>query len=282
MAKQPFDSLIGDALTCAENAVLAKGQTYINTAALFDGVLRTFARKQECAKLSADVKKIFGKYGINSQVFNNAYCEIFPVSESLPRTVDVMLEEDATNALDSVVLKAQQEQSVQSIDSLLAQLFSNKTYKLFLVFTRISDTMGETYQSAVDAGVEEKDLPPVGFDVNLLYADMISLLTKSSVKEVKSLETDEMKKYLTNINKYVESKSDFKLVGMKNELTALEIALAGRTKKSAVLTGKAGTGKTSLVYELANRINKNDVPELLKGTIIYELHMDALVAGEKY
>ena len=285
MAKvSPIDDNIKNVYQYASNAALKKGQSYINTAGIFDGVQRLFALKPEFKEISAKVKEILGKYSINSEIFNEAYADIFPVGEELPRTVETEIEDDAMNVLDALKVKAQTERRVQTAEDLLLQLFTNKAYKLFLVFSRVSDKMKEAYDAAVEAQVSEAELPPTAFDVNLFYADMRKLLARTTVKEIQSLETDEMQKYLTNLNKYVASRSDLKLVGMEREILGLEVALAGRTKKSAVLVGKPGTGKTSLVYELANRINNNDesLPEMLRGTIIYELHMDAIVAGSQF
>jgi len=285
MAKvNPLNDDIINVIQYASNAALKKGQTFVNTALLFDGIQRLFALKPEFKDLSAKLKTILGQYNIDSGKFNNAYGDLYPMSEELPKTVDTELEDDALNVYETLKIKAMTEKRQQTAEDLLLQLFVNNSYKLYLVFSRISDNMKSEYEAAVDANVAEEDLPPVGFDVNLFYADMRKLLAKVTVKEIQSLETDEMQKYLTNINKFVASRKDLKFVGMNREITALEVALAGRTKKSAVLVGPAGTGKTSLVWELANRINNADpsIPELLRGTVIYELHMDALVAGSQF
>ena len=55
-----------------------------------------------------------------------------------------------------------------------------------------------------------------------------------------------------------------------------------RTKNNPVLVGEPGVGKTAVVEGLAQRIAKNEVPELLKDKQIYTLDLGALVAGSKY
>ncbi|HKA67168.1 MAG TPA: ATP-dependent Clp protease ATP-binding subunit, partial [Solirubrobacterales bacterium] len=55
-----------------------------------------------------------------------------------------------------------------------------------------------------------------------------------------------------------------------------------RTKNNPVLLGEPGVGKTAVVEGLAARINKGEVPELLKNKQIYTLDLAALVAGSKY
>ncbi len=48
-------------------------------------------------------------------------------------------------------------------------------------------------------------------------------------------------------------------------------------EKSAVLVGKPGIGKTAIVEGLAYRIQRNEVPEALKGYTIYRVNTTALV-----
>jgi ATP-dependent Clp protease ATP-binding subunit ClpA len=268
------------------NSALKSGRTSIGTAGLWDGVQRFFAIDSSSAgdhkysKLAADIKGVLGKYGINSDRFNKAVDMIVPGGDELPKNVRVSMDDDATDVFSVLQNQAQTQKRTMEFDDLIAQLFANKSYKLFMVFSTMSENMKADYDSAVEANAAEDQLPPTGFDVNIFYADMQKLLVKTTVREIKSLESDSMAKYLTNINKYVSTRKDLQFIGMDDYVKALEIDLAGRTKRSAVLVGPAGTGKTSAVYELAKRINSGEVNDGLKGSVIYELHMDALVAGK--
>ncbi len=79
--------------------------------------------------------------------------------------------------------------------------------------------------------------------------------------------------------------SDGKLdpvVGRETEIERVMQILSRRTKNNPVLIGEPGVGKTAVVEGLAQRISRNDVPELLKGKQIYTLDLAALVAGSKY
>ncbi len=51
-------------------------------------------------------------------------------------------------------------------------------------------------------------------------------------------------------------------------------------EKSAVLVGKPGIGKTAIVEGIAYRIQKNDVPDALKGYKIYRINTTALVGED--
>ena len=50
-------------------------------------------------------------------------------------------------------------------------------------------------------------------------------------------------------------------------------------KKSAVLVGKPGIGKTAIVEGLAYRIQRGEVPEALLGYTIYRINTTALLTN---
>ena len=70
-------------------------------------------------------------------------------------------------------------------------------------------------------------------------------------------------------------------VGRDKEIRDLELILIS-PKKSPVITGEAGVGKTALVEGLAYRLSRGDVPNLLKDRIIYKLTTTSLLGGAKY
>jgi len=58
--------------------------------------------------------------------------------------------------------------------------------------------------------------------------------------------------------------------------------LSRRTKNNPVLIGEAGVGKTAIIEGLAQKIAKNDVPEILSGKKVVALDLGALVAGTRF
>lgn len=81
----------------------------------------------------------------------------------------------------------------------------------------------------------------------------------------------------------VAAKSGFDpVIGRELETSRLIRILARRTKNNPVLTGEPGIGKTAIVELLAQRIIKGQVPEQLKGKIVYNLNMGALIAGTRF
>ncbi len=72
------------------------------------------------------------------------------------------------------------------------------------------------------------------------------------------------------------------VIGRDEEIRRVIRVLSRKTKNNPVLIGEPGVGKTAIVEGLAHRIVRGDVPEGLKGKIVYSLDMGALVAGAKY
>ncbi|NWF67265.1 MAG: AAA family ATPase, partial [Campylobacterales bacterium] len=58
--------------------------------------------------------------------------------------------------------------------------------------------------------------------------------------------------------------------------------LCRRKKNNPLLVGEAGVGKTAIAEGLALKIEANEIPEILKNSVIYSLDMGSLVAGTKY
>ncbi len=82
------------------------------------------------------------------------------------------------------------------------------------------------------------------------------------------------------LNKNVNLKE--KVVGREKEITLLLETLLRKNKNNPLLVGKAGTGKTAIVEELARRIEMQNVPKELLDKKIIMLEMSSLVAGTKY
>jgi len=72
------------------------------------------------------------------------------------------------------------------------------------------------------------------------------------------------------------------VIGRDEEVRRVLQVLSRRTKNNPVLIGEPGVGKTAIVEGLAQRIQKRDVPESLKGLRVMGLDMGALVAGTQY
>ena len=83
--------------------------------------------------------------------------------------------------------------------------------------------------------------------------------------------------YNMNLRKYITNPA----IGREQDLADLELILIS-PKKSPILIGEAGVGKTSIVEGLAYLMQKGDVPDLLGDKIIYKLTTTSLLSGTKY
>ncbi len=72
------------------------------------------------------------------------------------------------------------------------------------------------------------------------------------------------------------------VIGRKKEIDKIIQVLSRRTKNNPVLIGEPGVGKSAVVEGLAQAITANEVPDLLKGKIVFSLDLSSMVAGAKY
>jgi ATP-dependent Clp protease ATP-binding subunit ClpC len=72
------------------------------------------------------------------------------------------------------------------------------------------------------------------------------------------------------------------VIGRDNEILRLIQILSRRTKNNPVLIGEAGVGKTAIVEGLAQKIESNDVPEILSGKKVVALDLGAMIAGSRF
>lgn len=100
-------------------------------------------------------------------------------------------------------------------------------------------------------------------------------------EEAKSAER-ELEKYARNLNKKAADGRVDPLVGRDHEVERTIQILCRRHKNNPLLVGEAGVGKTAIVEGLAKKIVEQDVPDVLKDSVIYSLDMGALLAGTKY
>lgn len=88
------------------------------------------------------------------------------------------------------------------------------------------------------------------------------------------------KSFLENMN--LTCKKQNPLIGREAELERTVQILCRKDKNNVLHIGEPGVGKTALAYGLAQRIVKNQVPEPLKGAVLYALDLGGLLAGTQY
>ncbi len=72
------------------------------------------------------------------------------------------------------------------------------------------------------------------------------------------------------------------LIGRESEVLRTMQVLCRRRKNNPLYVGDAGVGKTALAEGLAWKIARNEVPDVLKESVVFALDMGGLVAGTKF
>ena len=126
-------------------------------------------------------------------------------------------------------------------------------------------------------------------DVVNYIAHGISKIAENNSKEtpVDENETDtktnkNLETYTINLNKLVSEGKIDPLIGRDLEVERVVQILCRRRKNNPLLVGEAGVGKTAIAEGLAKKIVDNEIPDVLKNTIIYSLDLGSLIAGTKY
>ncbi len=119
----------------------------------------------------------------------------------------------------------------------------------------------------------------------------ISKISEDNSEDVKRLSDEEpenknadhpLEKYATNLNEVARQGRIDPLIGRMDEIERTVQVLCRRRKNNPLLVGEAGVGKTAIAEGLAKKIVEEDIPDVLRDSVIYALDLGALVAGTKY
>ena len=91
-----------------------------------------------------------------------------------------------------------------------------------------------------------------------------------------------LKQFTVDLNEKARAGKVDPLIGRMPEVDRTVQILCRRSKNNPLYVGDPGVGKTAIAEGLARKIIEGDVPEVLKGAVIYALDMGALLAGTRY
>ncbi len=91
-----------------------------------------------------------------------------------------------------------------------------------------------------------------------------------------------LEQFATDLNAQAKKGFIDPLVGRAQELERVCQTLVRRRKNNPLLVGESGVGKTAIAEGLAKRVVEGEVPDAIKGSVVYSLDMGALLAGTKY
>jgi len=172
---------------------------------------------------------------------------------------DLMFSKEASKTLNeaAIIAKNMKDEYV-SIEHLFLAIFKSKS---------------KVAQILKDQGVTEKN-------ISLAIQE---LRKGTNVTSQNAEETyNSLNKYAKNLNELADSGKLDPVIGRDEEIRRILQILSRRTKNNPMLVGEPGVGKTAIAEGLAHRIVQGDIPENLKGKVIFSLDMGALIAGAKY
>ena len=94
--------------------------------------------------------------------------------------------------------------------------------------------------------------------------------------------SEALQAYCVNLNAKAKAGKIDPLIGRENELERTIQVLCRRQKNNPLFVGDPGVGKTAIAEGLARRIVLGEVPDVLKGAVIFSLDMGTLLAGTRY
>lgn len=98
----------------------------------------------------------------------------------------------------------------------------------------------------------------------------------------KSEDDFDLSKFGTDLTQKARDGKLDPVIGRGKETERVIQVLCRRTKNNPVLIGEPGVGKSAVIDGLAQRIVAGDVPDALRGKIVFSLDLTSLVAGTRY
>ena len=116
------------------------------------------------------------------------------------------------------------------------------------------------------------------------FADYVNSEVEEEVEaeEVNAQATKALKTFTTDLNAQVKKGKVDRVVGRKEELDQIALALGRRSKNNVLLVGDPGVGKTAIAEGLSWNIVNGQVPKFLEGYEVFNLDIGAMLAGSKY
>ncbi|MGL5712448.1 MAG: ATP-dependent Clp protease ATP-binding subunit [Paraclostridium sp.] len=204
--------------------------------------------------------------------------------EMLTRKI-IEIEGKGTDEGEDILLSPRSKQILE-----LATIFANKLKSTYIstehiLLAIIQEGEGVAarilYQSMVDETLLVQSLV-MQMGVNYDIEEEPKRKEVVPVKKKSKLNLPTLEKYGRNLSQYAVENKIEPLIGREKEVQRAIQILSRRTKNNPVLIGDPGVGKTAIAEGLAIKIEQGDVPEALKGRILYSLDIGGMLAGAKY
>src|SRR3954452_20486204 len=106
--------------------------------------------------------------------------------------------------------------------------------------------------------------------------------TEDKSEKTEGKKESALKQFTVDLNEKARAGKVDPLIGRMPEVDRTVQILCRRSKNNPLYVGDPGVGKTAIAEGLARKIVEGNVPDVLKGAVIYALDMGALLAGTRY
>ncbi len=220
------------------------------------------ARLRYYEEFKEEIDGILSSEGLSVNAFTIYAANNFP-QDAMMSTLDVIEMEEYKDIQSELINRAVTQCRTQGLEDLIYVLFQKQEGTLANAIINLTSTMDDP-----DEVIES------------LYDNMSEIagaVGNNPEAQLKHKALDGMPGVI-NLNKYtMDHKCEF--IGCESFADQLEIALTGMDNKNALLTGKAGVGKTTIVQEVARRLaTQTNISAKLNGYTIYEFDATTLIA----
>ena len=221
----------------------------------------------------------FRRYLLNSADRNSSITGYTPRTKHMfERAVDLAVEyggEDALAGTEHLMHAV-----MESPECLAMRILRAIGVNVSLLASRLEMALNGYYENEDDDEDEVTSIPIWLFEESPSHAQR---QRKTNQKNERSDSLNpELAQYGTNLTQKAREGKIDPVIGRKKEIDKIIQVLSRRTKNNPVLIGEPGVGKSAVVEGLAQAIVNNQVPDLLKGKIVFSLDLASMVAGSKY
>lgn len=244
--------------------------------------------------------EVVSSFGINVSAFKTQLKRCIAKQEQMPESVDseIIFSSQLQEVLKQAAMRAYSAQrQIISVPHVTAAMFDledsyaayllhkvlGKNWPAFLGQLFDGYTVCENQQQASlfegsdfpkDNDDDDDDIDDDDFSLGDMDADFCPFGDNNATAETS------WKQYVLCVNENLDSHNP--LIGREAELERTIQVLCRKDKNNPLHVGEPGVGKTSIVYGLAARIERGEVPERLKNARIYSMDMGQMLAGTQF